>query len=176
MQHKFWKLQNFTKSRAISLKILYKSTRKYPDTQLHMLINSPVKFHDSMSNRFWVTCDTSWKLQNFTKSRAITLQIRNKSTRKYPSAQLHMLINIPVKFHDPRSNTFWVTCDTSWQFQIFSKSRAISLTILYKSTRKYPGAQLHMLINIPVKFHDPRSNTFWVTCDTKENGRTDWHG
>jgi hypothetical protein len=91
-----------------------------------------------------------------------------------------MLINIPVKFHDFRSNTFrvmcdtsWVTCDTSWKLQMFTKSRAITLKILHKSTRKYPGAQLHMLINIPVNFHDSRSNTFWVTCDTKENGRTE---
>jgi hypothetical protein len=30
-----------------------------------------------------------------------------------------------------------------------------------------------MLINIPVKFHDSRSNTFRVTCDTKVNGRTE---
>jgi hypothetical protein len=138
-----------------------------------MLINIPIKFHDSRSNIFWITCDTSWKLQIFTKSRAITLKILNKYRRKYPSAQLHMLINIPVKFHDSRSNTFLVTCDTSWKLQIFTMSRAITLKILNKSTQKYPGAQLHMLINIPAKFHDSRSNTFWVTCDTKENGRTD---
>jgi hypothetical protein len=32
----------------------------------------------------------------FIKLRAITLQILNKSTRKYPGTQLHMLSNIPV--------------------------------------------------------------------------------
>jgi hypothetical protein len=37
---------------------------------------------------------------------AITLKIPNVSTLKYPGAQLHMLINISVKFHDFRSNTF----------------------------------------------------------------------
>jgi hypothetical protein len=126
-----------------------------------------------MSNTFWVTCDTIWKLQNFIKSRAITLTILNKSRRKYPGAQLHMLINIPVKFYDSRSNTFWITCDTSWKLQNFIKSRAITLKILEISRRKYRGAKLHMLINIPVKFHDSRSDTFWVMCDTKENGRTD---
>jgi hypothetical protein len=81
-----------------------------------MLSNLPVRFNDSMSNPFWVTCDTNWKLQNFTKSRAITLKIPR---RKYPCAQLHMLINIPVQFHDSRSNDFWVTCDTSWKLQKF---------------------------------------------------------
>jgi hypothetical protein len=30
-----------------------------------------------------------------------------------------------------------------------------------------------MLINIPIKFYDSRSKQFWVTCDTKENGRMD---
>jgi hypothetical protein len=44
--------------------------------------------------------------------------------------------------------------------KFFTKSRAITLKILYKSTLKYPGAQLHMLINIPIKFHDSRSNIF----------------
>jgi hypothetical protein len=84
-----------------------------------------------------------------------------------------MLINISVKFHDSRSNTFWVTCNTSWKLQLLlSQSRAITLKILNKSRQKYPGAQLHMLINIPIKLHDSRSNTFWITCDTKENGRT----
>jgi hypothetical protein len=42
----------------------------------------------------------------FTKSRAITLKILNISTGKYPGAQQHMLINISVRFHDSRSNTF----------------------------------------------------------------------
>jgi hypothetical protein len=42
----------------------------------------------------------------FTNSRAITLKKLNKSTRIYPGALLHMLINISVKFHDSMSNTF----------------------------------------------------------------------
>jgi hypothetical protein len=87
-----------------------------------------------------------------------------------------MLINIPVKFHDSMPNSFWVTCDTSWKLQIFNKSRAITLKILNKSTRKYRCAQLHIQFNTPIKFHDSRSNTFWVTCDTKENGRMDGQG
>jgi hypothetical protein len=32
--------------------------------------------------------------------RAITLQMLNKSTRKRPGAQLHILNNISIKFHD----------------------------------------------------------------------------
>jgi hypothetical protein len=40
----------------------------------------------------------------------------------------------------------------NWNF--FTKSRTITLKIIKISTRKYPGAQLNMLINIPVRFHD----------------------
>jgi hypothetical protein len=97
----------------ITQQILDKSTSETQGAKLNMLSNFPVRFNDSMSNPFWVTCDTSWKLQNFTKPRAITLKILKISRRKYAGAQLHMLINIPVKFHDSMSNTFWVTCDTS---------------------------------------------------------------
>jgi hypothetical protein len=147
-----WKLEIFTYSRAMTLKILNISTQKYPGAQLHMLINIPVRFHDSRSNIFWVMCDTSWKLEIFTNSREITLEIQNISTWKYPGAQLHMLINIPVRFHDSRSNIFWVTCDSSWKLEIFTNSKAITLKILNISTWKYPGAQLHMLINIQVSW------------------------
>jgi hypothetical protein len=42
----------------------------------------------------------------------------------------------------------------------FLKSRAITLTKQKNSTSKTPGAKLHMLSNIPVKFHDSRSKTF----------------
>jgi hypothetical protein len=110
-----------------------------------MLINIPVKFHEPMLNTFLsYMLPKLKKLQIVCKSRTITLQIL-----KYPNAQLHILSNIPVRFHYYRSNT-----------QIFTKSRAITLKILNKSTPKYLGAQLHMLINIPVKCHDSSSNTF----------------
>jgi hypothetical protein len=115
-------------------------------------------------------------LQIFITSRAINLTQQNKSKSKTQGKQFHMLINNPVKFHDSRSNTFWVTCDTIWKLYIFIKSRPITLKILNISTRKCPGAQLHMLIIIPVRFHDSRSNSFWATCDTKwerTDGRTD---
>jgi hypothetical protein len=168
-----WKLQNFTKSRAITLKIINKCRRKYSGAQLHMLINIPISFMTLGHILFDLHATQVENWNFFTKSRAITLKILKKSRRKYPGAQLHMLINIPVKFHDSRSNIFWVTCDTSWKLQNFTKSRAITLKIQLISRRKYPCAHLHMLINIPVKFHDSRLNTFWSTCDTKENGRTD---
>jgi hypothetical protein len=143
MRHNL-KIANFTKSRAITLQILNKSNKKYPGAQLYMLINIHVKFHDPRSNSFWATCDTSWKLQLFTKSMAIILtKQKKKSTNETPDAPLHMLSNIPVKFHDSRSNTMWATCDTSWILQIFTNSRAITLQILQllkKSTQQYPGA------------------------------------
>jgi hypothetical protein len=145
---------------AITLKIFYKSTQKYPGSKLHMLINIPVKFHDSRSNLLWVTCDTSWKLQIFTKSRALLY--------KYwinPQAKPKVHNYTCCSFHST-SNHFWVTCDTCWKLQKFSTSRAIALKILNKSRQKYPDAKLHMLINIPVKFHDSWSNPLWVTCDT----------
>jgi hypothetical protein len=111
-------------------------------------------------------------LQIFTKSRAITKKKElNKSTQKYTGAQLHMLINISVKYHDSRSNMFWVTCDTSWKLQTLTKSRAITLKILNKSTWKYPGAHAD---NISIKFHDSRSNTFELPATQKRtDGRTE---
>jgi hypothetical protein len=63
-------------------------------------------------------------------------------------------------------------CDTSWKLQIFTKARAITHLILNKSTWNYPGAQLHMLSNIPVKFHDSRSNTFELSVTQNENKLT----
>jgi hypothetical protein len=52
------------KSSAITLQKLDKFLSETPGAQLHILSNIPVRFHDSMSNPFWVTWDTSWKLQN----------------------------------------------------------------------------------------------------------------
>jgi hypothetical protein len=77
-----WKLKIFTKSRAITLTKQNKSTSETPGAQLHMLSIIPAKFHDSRSNTFWATCDTSWKLQIFTVSRAITLKIHVLNTVK----------------------------------------------------------------------------------------------
>jgi hypothetical protein len=111
---------------------------------------------------FLLMCDTSWKLESFTNLRATTLKILNIFTWKYPGAQLHMLSNIPVRFHDSMSNTLLVTWFTSWKLEIFTNLRVITLKILNISTQKYPGVQLHMQINIPVRLYDSRSNIFWV--------------
>ena len=43
---------------------------------------------------------------------------------------------------------------------ILTKSRAITQSLINLSKCETPGAQLHMMTNIPVKFHDTRSNTF----------------
>jgi hypothetical protein len=90
------------------------------------------------------------EIAKFSKSRAITLTKQKKSTSKTPGAQLHVLSNIPVKFHDSRSKPFKL-CATQVE----------NLQISHENTR----AQLHMLNNIPVKFHDSRSNIFRVMCD-----------
>jgi hypothetical protein len=62
----------------------------------------------------------------------ILSSFKENKTSKTQDAQLPMLTNISVKFHDSRSNTFLVTHDTSWKF--FTKSRKI----LNKSTRETP--------------------------------------
>ena len=77
-----------------------------------------------------------------------------------------MLTNIHIQFGDSRSNTFGATRDTTLKWLFFTKSGAITPTLLNESARETPGAQLHMLNNIPLKFGDSRSNTFGATCDT----------
>ena len=49
---------------------------------------------------------------------------------------------------------------------ILTKSGAITLQVLSESKRKTPGAQLHMLTNIPVKLFDSSSNTFGAMRNT----------
>jgi hypothetical protein len=68
-----------------------------------------------------------------------------------------MLIIIPVKLVDFNSNTQGTHKTTFWN--VFTKSRAINLETLNKSTIKPQGAQLHIPTYIYVKFHDSRSNT-----------------
>jgi hypothetical protein len=138
-----------------------------------MLNNILVTYHDSRWNSFFSY--VQHKLNIFTNSRAKTLKILNISTQKYPGAQLHMLINIPVRFNDSRSNIFWVTCHTSWKLQIFTQSRAITLKILNISTWKYPVHNFTCWSTFLWGFMTQiRSIHFWATCHTKkENGQTE---
>jgi hypothetical protein len=69
-----------------------------------------------------------------------------------------MLIIIPVKLVDSNSNTQGTI--TKHNEIVFTKSREITLQILDKSTSKTKGAQLHMMTNIPVKFHNSRLKPF----------------
>jgi hypothetical protein len=147
--HMTW-VENET--RAVTLHILNKSTSKPPGVQLYMLTNISIKFYDSRSYAFCGMHDTSWKLQILIYSKAITLQILNKSTIEIPGAPTHMLTNISVKFSWLGSNTL-------------NKSRAITLQIFNKSTFEIPGAPLHMLTNIFAKFSWLGSNTFWTMQD-----------
>jgi hypothetical protein len=82
-----------------------------------------------------------------------------------------MLINIPVKCYDSRSNTFELHATQVENCKIFTKSRAITLKILKIFRQKYPGAQLHMLINIPVTFHD--SGKYFLSYVRHKSGRTE---
>jgi hypothetical protein len=67
-------------------------------------------------------------------------------------AQVHnftvMLIIIPVKLVDSNSSTQG------------TKKNIMKQTNLDKSTSETKGAQLHMMTNNPVKFHDSRLNAF----------------
>ena len=51
-------------------------------------------------------CTQAEKVPISTKSRAITLSLLNESKRETPDAKLHIMTNIPIKFHDSRSSTF----------------------------------------------------------------------
>jgi hypothetical protein len=93
----------------------------------------------------------------------------NKPTSKIPGVKLNMLINNPVKFLDPGTKTPSELCATQVvNCTYFIKSRAITMTKHNKFTNKTPGAQLHMLSNIPVKFHDSVSNTFELSATRVE--------
>jgi hypothetical protein len=95
----------------------------------------------------------------FTKSRAITLQILDKSTSEIQDAQLHMLTNIPVKFHDFRLNTFWGYTQHKLKIANFHLVKGNYSDKTYLFTSETPDAKLHMLSNIPVKFHDASAIT-----------------
>jgi hypothetical protein len=98
-----------------------------------MPINIPVKFDDSMASTVLTTRDNSWKLQMFTKSWAISLQILHRSTSEIIGAQIHMVTIIPVRFHDSRPIMFFSMRNTSWTFYIFIKSRAYRINPQAKS-------------------------------------------
>jgi hypothetical protein len=82
------------------------------------------------------------------------------SNYNYPGAQLHMLIIIPVKFHDLMSNIFMLLATQVENCKILLSKGQYLRQNKNKSTGETLGAQLRMLINIPVKFHDSRSTTF----------------
>ena len=103
------------------------------------------------------------KITNFDRVKSNNSPNTALILKQTPCAQLHMLTNINVNFHDSRSNTFGAMLDTSSKVTILTKSRAINLSLLNGSNREPLGAQLHMLINIPVNFQDSRSNTFGAT-------------
>ena len=50
---------------------------------------------------------------------------------------------------------------------ILTKSRAITLNLLVAAKHETPGAQLHMLVNIPVKFYECGSYSFRDMRDTR---------
>jgi hypothetical protein len=64
-------------------------------------------------------------------SRTITLQyLINPQANPYAHNYTIMLTIIPVKFQDSKSNNFRAMRDTSWKLQIYTQSRAITLTKL----------------------------------------------
>jgi hypothetical protein len=129
------------------------------------ITSNAIQVHGSRSN-IWAKRDTNWKLQFSTKLRAITLQILNNSTGKSLSFTSKHADQNSCQVSWPYVKTFWATHDTNWKLKIFTKSRAFTLTKQNKSTSGTPGAQIYIMRNFPVKFHVPRSNIFWATCDT----------
>ena len=58
------------------------------------------------------TQDFPYMLYSENKLSPITLPLPNKPTSETQGAQLHIMTNNPVKFHDSAPNTFGATCDT----------------------------------------------------------------
>jgi hypothetical protein len=61
-----------------------------------------------------------------------------------------MLINIPEKLVDSSSTTQGTHNIAFWNGLCLSRAFTLQIQILSKSTSKHPGAQLQMLIIIPV--------------------------
>jgi hypothetical protein len=100
---------------------------------------------------------------------AITLVLTGVAQNKIPGAQLHMMVNITVKFHDCDSYTFGLTCDTKLHAEliILKCTRGHNSGLNRSGRKQNPGAQLHMMANIPVKFHVFDSYSCGLTCDTR---------
>ena len=102
---------------------------------------------------------------------AINLPLLNKSTSQTLGAQVYMLSNIPVNFHNSNSNTFGAIHDTSWKWQFFIMSRAVTLSLPNESASKPLKTQcttflltfmtLHILLKLCNK-KDFGCN-FWMT-------------
>ena len=74
-----------------------------------------------------------------------------------------------LMFHDLSTDNFSITQNIVWKLPIFTKSMEINLSLLKKYTSKTLDAQLHMLPNIPVKFHNYGSNTWSAPITQVEN-------
>ncbi len=65
--------------------------------------------------------------------------------------------------------TFGLTCDTTLhaEYIILKCTRGHNSGLTGVAQNRIPGAQLHMMVNMPVKFPDCDSYTFGLTCDTR---------
>ena len=81
-----------------------------------------------------------------------------------------MLVNIPLKFYESGSYTFgdiYAPHKIAYAVRyIWTKSRAITLHLLVAAKRETPGAQLHILVTIPLKFYESGSYTSRDMRDT----------
>jgi hypothetical protein len=131
-----------------------------PKVHKYMADQHSGKLSNLQVNYFLRYAWTSWKLQIYTYSRAITLtelkEIHMQNPRRIALQccwslflKSWLILTQALKEHITQHNG-----------TVFTKSRAINLTKQNKSTSKTTGAQRHTLSNITLKFQDARPNTF----------------
>ena len=111
-------------------------------------------------------CDTNLKTSFFTIKGQITHVWYQRWKPKYEGAQVHITIDIPIRFHEYRLKEFWVTHDTNLKNLIFVIQGQITHVWYQIWKPKYGGAQVYITIDIPMKFHDCRLKSVWVMRDT----------
>ena len=118
-------------------------------------------------------CDTNSERPFSDYSRGVTPSSKGGNTSQTPGAQLHIPINIPIKFKDCACIAFGDMHDTNSERPFFAIQGDITPPTKGDDTNQTPGAQLHIPISTHVKFQDYTSTAFGDTRDTKFSGRTE---
>jgi len=134
---------------------------------LRVMINLPMKFHDPRRMRSWVIIRKPFYYFGSPWPWPLTDLELWPSDLKINSGHLRVMINVPMKFHK-RSwiiirkplyyfRSLWPWPLTQWP-QIFLPS----------DLKIYRG-HLPVMINLPMKFHDPRPKRSWVIIKCEWN-------